>query len=370
MSLKKFSFNVLQQENNTRLGIIETHRGKINTPTFMPVGTQATIKGAFIDDIIKTGSEIILCNTYHLILRPGADRVEFAGGLHDFMNCKLPILTDSGGFQVMSLSKFNKIDREKGAIFQSHIDGKKFILSPEESIKLQKKLNSDIVMVMDECPKNSNDYDKIKNSMELSMEWARRSKDEFGLNAHKGLFGIVQGGLFDDLRIDSLNKLTEINFDGYALGGLAVGESQFEMFKVLDNIQKFLPKAKPSYLMGVGTPSDILGAVKRGIDMFDCVLPTRSGRTGLAFTWNGRVQIRNSPYKYDNSPLDENVSKFSLNKYSKNYLNHLYNTNEMLASMILTLNNVNFYQELMSEIRKNIKNGTFEEFHDKYINIL
>ena len=370
MSLKKFSFNVLQEENNSRLGKIETHRGTINTPAFMPVGTQATIKGAFIDDIINTGSDIILCNTYHLMIRPGTERVELAGGLHDFMNCKLPILTDSGGFQVMSLSKFNKIDKEKGAIFQSHIDGKKFILSPEESIKIQKKLNSDIVMVMDECPKNSNDYNKIKNSMDLSMYWAKRSKDEFGLNPHKALFGIVQGGLFDDLRIESLNKLVDINFDGYALGGLAVGESQNEMFKVLDNIKNFLPKDKPRYLMGVGTPSDILGAVKRGIDMFDCVLPTRSGRTGLAFTWKGRVQIRNSIYKYDNSPLDENVSKFSLNKYSKNYLNHLYNTNEMLASMILTLNNINFYQELMFEIRKNIKNGTFEKFHNKYINIL
>ena len=370
MSLKKFSFDVLQEENNSRLGKIETHRGTINTPAFMPVGTQATIKGAFIDDIINTGSDIILCNTYHLMIRPGAERVELAGGLHDFMNCKLPILTDSGGFQVMSLSKFNKIDREKGAIFQSHIDGKKFILSPEESIKIQKKLNSDIVMVMDECPKNSNDYNKIKNSMELSMYWAKRSKDEFGLNPHKALFGIVQGGLFDDLRIKSLNKLVDIDFDGYALGGLAVGESQNEMFKVLDNIKNFLPKNKPRYLMGVGTPSDILGAVKRGIDMFDCVLPTRSGRTGLAFTWKGRVQIRNSVYKYDNSPLDENVSKFSLNKYSKNYLNHLYNTNEMLASMILTLNNINFYQELMFEIRKNIKNGTFEKFHNKYIKIL
>ncbi len=370
MSLKKFSFDVLQEENNSRLGKIETHRGTINTPAFMPVGTQATIKGAFIDDIINTGSDIILCNTYHLMIRPGAERVELAGGLHDFMNCKLPILTDSGGFQVMSLSKFNKIDREKGAIFQSHIDGKKFILSPEESIKIQKKLNSDIVMVMDECPKNSNDYNKIKNSMDLSMYWAKRSKDEFGLNPHKGLFGIVQGGLFDDLRIKSLNKLVDIDFNGYALGGLAVGESQNEMFKVLDNIKNFLPKGKPRYLMGVGTPSDILGAVKRGIDMFDCVLPTRSGRTGLAFTWKGRVQIRNSIYKYDNSPLDENVSKFSLNKYSKNYLNHLYNTNEMLASMILTLNNINFYQELMFEIRKNIKNGTFEKFHNKYIKIL
>ena len=225
-------------------------------------------------------------------------------------------------------------------------------------------------MVMDECPKKTNDYKKIKESMELSMDWAVRSKNEFGNNPQKALFGIIQGGLFDDLRIKSLNKLVDINFDGYAIGGLAVGETQEEMFKVLENLKKYLPKHKPRYLMGVGTPSDILGAVKRGIDMFDCVLPTRSGRTGLAFTWNGRVQIRNSSNKHDNSPLDSNITKFDLNKYSKNYLNHLFNTNEMLASMILTLNNINFYQELMTEIRKNIKKGTFEQFHDKYINIL
>ena len=370
MSLKKFSFNVIQIENNSRLGLIETHRGNINTPAFMPVGTQATVKGVFVDDIIKTGSEIILSNTYHLMIRPGVERIDSAGGLHKFMNCKLPILTDSGGFQVMSLSKFNKIDKEKGAIFQSHVDGKTFVLSPEESIKIQKKLNSDIVMVMDECPKNTNDYNRIKNSMELSTYWAKRSKDEFGHNPHKALFGIVQGGLFNDLRIQSLNQLIDLNFNGYAIGGLAVGESQKEMFAVLDNIKNHLPKDKPRYLMGVGTPSDILGAVKRGVDMFDCVLPTRSGRTGLAFTWKGRIQIRNSENKNDNSPLDSNVSNFSLNKYSKNYLNHLFNTNEMLASMILTLNNINFYQELMSEIRKNIKKGTFEDFHNKYINIL
>jgi len=370
MSLKKFSFNVIQTENNSRLGLIETHRGNINTPVFMPVGTQATVKGVFVDDIIKTGTEIILSNTYHLMIRPGVERIDSAGGLHKFMNCKLPILTDSGGFQVMSLSKFNKIDKEKGAIFQSHVDGKTFILSPEESIKIQKKLNSDIVMVMDECPKNTNDYNRIKNSMELSTYWAKRSKDEFGHNPHKALFGIVQGGLFNDLRIQSLNQLIDLNFNGYAIGGLAVGESQKEMFEVLDNIKNHLPKDKPRYLMGVGTPADILGAVKRGIDMFDCVLPTRSGRTGLAFTWKGRIQIRNSENKNDNSPLDSNVSNFNLNKYSKNYLNHLFNTNEMLASMILTLNNINFYQELMSEIRKNIKKGTFEDFHNKYINIL
>ena len=370
MTLKKFNFNVNYTENYSRVGLIETSRGNINTPAFMPVGTQATVKGAFIEDIVKTGSEIILSNTYHLMIRPGVDRISVLGGLHEFMNCSLPILTDSGGFQVMSLSKLNKIDREKGAIFQSHIDGKKYILSPEESIRIQKSLNSDIVMVMDECPKKTTDYSKIKNSMELSMEWAERSKKAFGTNPHKGLFGIVQGGLFNDLRNLSLESLTNIDFDGYAIGGLAVGDTQEEMFKVLDNLKDHMPADKPRYLMGVGTPSDILGAVMRGIDMFDCVLPTRSGRTGLAFTWNGRVQIRNSKNQSDNSPLDANISKFNLNKYSKNYLNHLFNTNEMLASMILTLNNINFYQELMFEIRKNIKKGTFEEFFRKYINIL
>ena len=262
MALKKFSFNVLETNNHARLGVINTHRGKINTPAFMPVGTQASVKGAFLGDIVKTGSEIILSNTYHLMLRPGVERIISIGGLHKFMNCNLPILTDSGGFQVMSLSKLNKVDKEKGAIFQSHIDGKKFILSPEESIRIQKALNSDIVMVMDECPKKSKDYKKIKDSMNLSTYWAKRSKKAFGKNSHKGIFGIVQGGLFSDLRIKSLNELLKIGFDGYAIGGLAVGESQNEMFKVLDDIKIHMPKDKPRYLMGVGTPSDILGAVR------------------------------------------------------------------------------------------------------------
>ena len=370
MSLTKFSFKVLAEEKYARTGVINTHRGKIHTPAFMPVGTQATVKAAFINDIVKTGSEIILANTYHLMIRPGLDRIKKSNGLHKFMNCKLPILTDSGGFQVMSLSKLNKIDREKGAIFNSHIDGKKFILSPEESIKIQKGLNSDIVMVMDECPKKTKDKKRIKESLDLSMYWAKRSKDEFGLNKQKALFGIIQGGLFNDLRLQSLSKLIDIKFDGYALGGLAVGETQNEMFKVLDAVKKHIPKNKPRYLMGVGTPSDILGAVMRGIDMFDCVLPTRSGSTGLAFTWNGRINIRNSKFKYDNSPLDKNCKKFDLNKYSKNYLNHLFNTNEILASMILTLHNINFYQELMQSIRNNIKKGTLERFHRKYFNKL
>ena len=368
--LKKFNFNVLESEGHARLGVIQTNRGNIQTPAFMPVGTQATVKGVFLDDVIKTGSEIILSNTYHLMLRPGIERIKALGGLHDFMNCKLPILTDSGGFQVMSLSKLNKVDKEKGVIFQSHIDGKKFILDPEESIRVQKELNSDIVMVLDECPKKTNNYKKIEDSMNLSSYWALRSKKAFGNNPHKGLFGIIQGGLFEDLRLKSLSDLTKISFDGYAIGGLAVGETQKEMFDVLDKIKKHLPKDKPRYLMGVGTPSDILGAVKRGVDMFDCVLPTRSGRTGLAFTWNGRINIRNAKYQNDNTPLDKNTKNFSLNKYSKNYLNHLFNTNEMLGSMLLTLNNINFYQELMSVIRKNIKNGTFSNFHDEYIDKL
>ena len=370
MALKNFAFKVLKKNKFARTGLIETHRGNINTPAFMPVGTQATVKACTIDDIKKTGSEIILGNTYHLMIRPGVDRIKRVGGLHKFMNCDLPILTDSGGFQVMSLSKLNKIDREKGAIFNSHVDGKKFYLSPEESIKIQLELNSDIVMIMDECPKKTEDFNLIKKSMELSLYWAKRSKKAFGHNPHKALFGIIQGGLFKDLRSKSLNELMKINFDGYAIGGLAVGETQNEMFSVLDGLKEELPSEKPHYLMGVGTPSDILGAVKRGIDMFDCVMPTRSGRTGLAFTWNGRVNIKNNKYQNDDSPLDENCKNLNLNKYSKNYLNHLFNTNEILGAMILTLNNINFYQELMSKIRENIKNGTFDDFHDKYIDKL
>ena len=370
MALKRFAFKLLKENKYARCGLIETHRGNIKTPAFMPVGTQATVKACNIDDIKKTGSEIILGNTYHLMIRPGVERIKRVGGLHNFMNCDLPILTDSGGFQVMSLSKMNKIDREKGAIFNSHIDGKKFYLSPEESIKIQLDLNSDILMVMDECPKNSKNYELIKKSMNLSLYWAKRSKKAFGKNPHKALFGIIQGGLFDDLRIESLNELLKIEFDGYAVGGLAVGETQSEMFTVLDNLKDKLPSSKPHYLMGVGTPSDILGSVKRGIDMFDCVMPTRSGRTGLAFTWNGRVNIRNSKYQNDDTPLDENCKNFNLNKYTKNYLNHLFNTNEILGSMLLTLHNINFYQELMSSIRNHIQNGTFDEFHDKYVDKL
>ena len=250
MALKNFAFKILKTDKFARRGVIETQRGNIQTPAFMPVGTQATIKACTIDDIKKTGSQIILSNTYHLMIRPGVERIIRVGGLHKFMNCDLPILTDSGGFQVMSLSKFNKIDRKKGAIFNSHIDGKKFILSPEESIRIQLGLNSDIVMIMDECPKKTNDYKTIKKSMELSLHWAERSKKAFGKNPHKGIFGIIQGGLFNDLRTISLKELTKIGFDGYAIGGLAVGETQREMFGILDSLKNKLPKKKTSLSNG------------------------------------------------------------------------------------------------------------------------
>ena len=370
MSKEKFSFKLLQEDGSARVCKINTHRGEIDTPAFMPVGTQGTIKSAFIEDVMSAGSQIILSNTYHLMIRPGVSRIKRVGGLHRFMNCKLPILTDSGGFQIMSLSKLVKINKKEGATFNSHIDGKKITLSPEGCIRIQKDLNSDILMVLDECPRLTKDKNIISKSLDLSHNWAERSKSEFGYNPKKALFGIVQGGIYKDLRLESLEGLKKIGFDGYALGGLAVGETQKQMFKVLKNTVPFMPKNKPRYLMGVGTPSDILGAVKMGVDMFDCVMPTRSGRTGLAFTWEGRLNLRNSKYKKDDTPINENMSIRNLNAYSKSYINHLINSNEILASMILTMNNIVFYQQLMEKIRNAIKTYTFSVFYKKYINVI
>jgi queuine tRNA-ribosyltransferase len=335
----------------------------------MPVGTQGTVKGIFTDDILQTNTQIILGNTYHLLLRPGVEILNKFKGLHKFMNWQKPILTDSGGYQIMSLSKFNKIDLKIGAVFTSHLDGKKIILSPEKSIQVQKSINSDIIMVLDECPKLTSDKKILSNAIDVSTNWAKRSKIEFGNDKTKGLFGIVQGGLFKDLRIQSIEKLKEIDFDGYAMGGLAVGEKQSDMFRILNETTKYLPKEKPRYLMGVGTPSDILGAVKNGIDMFDCVMPTRSGRTGLAFTWQGKLNLKNSKYQSDKTPLDENCGIKQLNKYSKSYLNHLIKSNEMMASMLISLHNIYFYQQFMREIRKSILEGTFQSFYKKYINL-
>ena len=370
MDKEKFSFNILKEDRSARLGKINTHRGEIDTPTFMPVGTQGTIKSVFMEDVVSTGAQIILSNTYHLMISPGVSRIKRVGGLHKFMNCKLPILTDSGGFQIMSLSKLVKINKKDGATFNSHIDGKKITLSPEESIRIQKDLNSDIVMVLDECPKLTNNKNIIAKSLELTQNWAERSKIEFGFDPKKALFGIVQGGIYKDLRLESLDGLKKIGFDGYALGGLAVGETQKQMFNVLKDVVPNMPINKPRYLMGVGTPSDILGAVKMGVDMFDCVIPTRSGRTGLAFTWEGRLNLRNAKYKSDDSPINQNINIRNLNLYSKSYINHLINSNEILGSMILTLNNIVFYQQLMEKIRNAIKTDTFNVFYKKYINVI
>jgi len=364
-----FSFELITQDGNARLGKIITPKGTIDTPAFMPVGTQGSVKGIFPEDIKKTGTQIILGNTYHLLLRPGIDVLNKFNGLHNFMNWDRPILTDSGGYQIMSLSKFNKIDLKMGAIFKSHLDGKKIILSPEKSIQVQKSINSDIIMVLDECPKLTTDKKKLSEAIDISTQWAQRCKIEFGNNKKKALFGIAQGGLFKDLRIESIEKLKEIDFDGYAMGGLAVGENQADMFKILNETTNFLPQNKPRYLMGVGTPSDILGAVKRGIDMFDCVMPTRSGRTGLAFTWQGKLNLKNSKYQNDKSPLDKKCDIRQLNKYSKSYLNHLIKSNEIMASMLISLHNIQFYQQFMREIRINIKNGSFQNFYKKYIDL-
>ncbi len=369
MMSNDFSFELITLDDKARLGKIYTHRGIIDTPAFMPVGTQGTVKGIFTDDILETNTQIILGNTYHLLLRPGVEILKKFKGLHNFMNWKKPILTDSGGYQIMSLSKFNKIDLKIGAIFTSHLDGKKIILSPEKSIQVQKSINSDIIMVLDECPKLTKDKKILSKAIDVSTNWAKRSKTEFGNDKTKGLFGIAQGGLYKDLRIESIQKLIEINFDGYAMGGLAVGENQSDMFKILNETLDYFPKNKPRYLMGVGTPSDILGAVKEGIDMFDCVMPTRSGRTGLAFTWEGKINLKNSKYQNDKMPLDKNCTFRNLNKYSKSYLNHLIKSNEMMASMLISLHNINFYQQFMREIQKNIKNGTFQSFYKKYINL-
>ena len=362
-------FSLLNEDSGARLGQIKFKRGTIDTPAFMPVGTAATVKALTVDQINQTNSQIILCNTYHLYLRPGTERIERLGGLHKFMNFNKPILTDSGGFQVMSLSKNTKIN-EDGAVFNSHIDGKKIFISPEISIDIQKKLNSDILMVFDECPEYTKDKDRIRDSMNLSIRWANRSKKEFGLNSEKMLFGIVQGGVFNDLRKECLSELLDINFDGYSLGGLAVGESQDEMFETVEEITPCMDKNKPRYLMGTGTPGDLIGAVKRGIDMFDCVLPTRTARNGLAFTWNGKINLRNSKYTNDDSPLDMNVSCPASNLYSRNYLNHLLNCNEILASTLITWHNIAFYQDLMLKIRESIKNGKFNEFYKQYFNLL
>ena len=359
----EFSFHVSAKDGAARLGEISTPRGAIRTPAFMPVGTAGTVKAMLPSSVRETGADIVLGNTYHLMLRPGAEEVAALGGLHAFMNWDYPILTDSGGFQVMSLAKLRKIS-EAGVTFQSHIDGNAHELSPERSIEIQCLLGADIQMVFDECTPFPCAKDAARESMELSMRWAVRSREAFAKYSKAGhaLFGIVQGGIYPDLRAASAEALQDIGFEGYAIGGLAVGEGQEMMLETLAATVPGLPEDKPRYLMGVGTPQDLILSVARGIDMFDCVMPTRSGRHGQVFTWEGKINLRNAAFADDPRPLDEASSCPAARDYSRAYLHHLIKSREYLAPMLLSWANVHFYQELMQEMRDAIGEGRFESF--------
>lgn len=354
-------FELIATDGAARRGRLSTAHGEINTPAFMPVGTAGTVKAMMPEDVAATGAEIILGNTYHLMLRPTAERVARLGGLHRFMNWPKPILTDSGGYQVFSLSKRRTIS-EDGVIFQSHIDGTKIDLTPERSIEIQNLLGSNITMVLDECTEWPISEPDARKSMELSMRWAVRCKEVFDARTGYGLFGIVQGSMYRELRHESAARLIETGFDGYAVGGLAIGESQDVMFEVLDYTVPSLPKERPHYLMGVGKPGDIVGAVQRGIDMFDCVIPTRSGRTGQAFVRGGSLNLRNAKHTEDERPLDARCTCRVCTNYSRAYLHHLIKAGEMLAGMLLTLHNLHYYQALMAAMRDAIENETMSNF--------
>jgi queuine tRNA-ribosyltransferase len=356
-----FGFTLQATDGAARTGVIDTPRGQIRTPAFMPVGTAATVKAMMPESVRATGADILLGNTYHLMLRPTAERIARLGGLHKFMNWDRPILTDSGGFQVMSLAALRKMT-EEGVKFSSHIDGSKHMLSPERSMEIQKLLGSDIVMCFDECPALPATDAVVAKSMQMSMRWAQRSRDAFGDRPGHALFGIMQGGVTRDLREESAKALTAIGFDGYAVGGLAVGEGQEAMLGVLDYAPAMLPADKPRYLMGVGKPDDIVGAVERGIDMMDCVLPSRSGRTGQAWTRRGQVNIKNARHMDDPRPLDEACTCPACRNYSRAYLHHVFRSQEIIASMLMTWHNLHYYQELMQGLRDAIAAGRLAQF--------
>ena len=360
-----FAFNLLKEDGHARLGEVHTAHGVIHTPAFMPVGTAATVKAMTTESVAATGAEILLGNTYHLMLRPGAERVGRLGGLHKFMRWDKPILTDSGGFQVMSLAKLRTLS-EEGVKFQSHLDGSTHLLTPERSMQIQHLLDADITMSFDECTPFPATPQQAESSMKLSMRWAKRSRDAFVERPGYGLFGIVQGGIYPELRAESVAALREIGFDGYAIGGLAVGEGQDEMFRVLDVTTPLLPKERPRYLMGVGKPGDLVGAVLRGVDMFDCVMPTRSGRTGQGFTRRGPVNIRNARHQDDPRPLDEACQCPACTGYSRAYLHHLFRAEEVLGLMLLTWHNLHYYQDVMRGMRAAIGTGTFTAFAEHF----
>ncbi len=359
--MSEFRFELLATHGAARFGVLHTPRGEIRTPAFMPVGTAGTVKAMLPQSVRETGADILLGNTYHLMLRPSAERIARLGGLHKFMNWQRPILTDSGGFQVMSLSSLRKIT-EEGVQFRSHIDGHAEFLSPERAMEIQRLLGSDIQMVLDECPAFGASESEIEESLALSMRWAKRSKAAFGNQPDHACFGIVQGGIFPRLRARSAAELQEIDFDGYAVGGLAVGEGQSAMFDTLDATVPHLPEIRPRYLMGVGKPSDIIGAVLRGVDMFDCVLPTRSGRNGQAFTSEGALNLKNARFAEDEGPLDSACGCPACLQFSRAYLHHVVKANEIIAAMLLTWHNLTHYQNLMERLRKAVANGNVTEF--------
>ena len=365
----RFAFSIAATDGAARTGTITMPRGEIRTPAFMPVGTAATVKAMRPAEVRATGADIILGNTYHLMLRPTAERMARLGGLHNFMGWDRPILTDSGGYQVMSLSALTK-QSEEGVAFKSHLDGSRHMLTPERSMEIQRLLGSDIVMAFDECPPNGVDEKRAEASMERSMRWAARSRAGFDAGeahaARSALFGIQQGSLDEKLRARSAAALTDIGFDGYAIGGLAVGEGQAAMFGVLDYAPTQLPADRPRYLMGVGKPDDLVGAVARGVDMFDCVLPTRSGRNGQAFTWDGPLNIRNAKFAEDQAPLDSQCGCPVCTTWSRAYLHHLVRSNEMLGAMLMTQHNLHFYQDLMHGMRDAISAGTFAAFQSDF----
>lgn len=364
-----FNFQLISQDKNARLGKLTTAHGIVDTPIFMPVGTAATVKAMHLKDVEEAGAQIILANTYHLMLRPGEKNIKEMGGVRKFMGWNKPLLTDSGGFQIMSLGKLRKVENE-GVTFKSHLDGTKYFLSPKISTDIQNALDATISMQLDECIPFPASYEESERAMKLSLEWALKSRDAFEERKGYGQFGIVQGSTYSDLRELSSKKLVEIDFDGYAIGGLAVGEGQELMFKTLDFTTKNMPLDKPRYLMGVGKPDDLIGAVKRGVDMFDCVLPTRSGRTGQAFTSRGTVNIKNARHILDKRPLDNNCDCHTCKNFSRAYLHHLFKAQEILGLMLLSWHNIHFYITLMKNIRNSIKLREFDKFEkiflDKY----
>ena len=358
----QFSFSLMAQDGQARTGLIRMPRGVIRTPAFMPVGTAGTVKAMYPDQVKALGADVVLGNTYHLMLRPGAERVAELGGLHKFMNWPYPILTDSGGFQVMSLAQLRKLD-ENGVTFQSHIDGASYELTPERSMQIQSLLGADIQMQFDECVKLPCSEEEAARAMNLSLRWAERSRQAFGEQPGRGAFGIVQGGASQKLRVDSAKALHDMGFDGYAIGGLAVGEPQAVMLEMIETVEPYLPQTKPRYLMGVGTPDDILESVRRGVDMFDCVMPTRAGRHGLAYSRFGKINLRNARHAADPQPLDPLAAHTAARDYSRAYLHHLVKAGEILGMMLITACNLSYYQELMAGIRKAIAEKRFADFY-------